>query len=48
MQFEEWGVDGFAVRYLTDYEAVESEAAEFRWQFMKKAGLIPKVGSPDE
>ena len=48
MQFAEWGVDGFAVRYLTDYEAVESEAAEFRWEFMKQTGLIPKVGSPDE
>ena len=43
MQFEEWGVDGFARRYLADYEAVESEAAEFRWQFMKQAGLIPDV-----
>jgi hypothetical protein len=41
MQFAEWGVDGFALRYLSDYEAVESEAAEFRWQFMKEAGLIP-------
>ncbi len=48
MQFAEWGVGGFATRYLTDYEAVESEAAEFRWQFMKQAGLIPKVGSPEE
>jgi hypothetical protein len=44
MQFAEWGVAGFATRYLSDYEAVESEAAEFRWQFMKEAGLIPKVG----
>jgi hypothetical protein len=46
MQFAEWGVDGFATRYLSDYEAVESEAAEFRWQFMKEAGLIPPVGLP--
>lgn len=43
MQFAEWGVDGFATRYLTDYEAVEREAAEFRWEFMRRAGLIPKV-----
>jgi hypothetical protein len=43
MQFAEWGVDGFAARYLQDYEAVEFEAAEFRWQFMKQAGLIPKT-----
>ena len=48
MQFAEWGVAGFATRYLRDYEAVESEAAEFRWQFMKSAGLIPKVGAPGE
>ena len=48
MQFEEWGIDGFARRYLADYEAVESEAAEFRWQFMKQAGLIPEVPSPAE
>jgi hypothetical protein len=45
MQFAEWGVGGFATRYLRDYEAVESEAAEFRWQFMKRAGLIPEVPS---
>ena len=48
MQFAEWGIDGFAARYLSDYEAVESEAAEFRWQFMKEAGLIPAVPSPGE
>jgi hypothetical protein len=48
MQFAEWGVQGFATRYLTDYEAVESEAAEFRWQFMKQAGLIPPVPNPGE
>jgi hypothetical protein len=48
MQFAEWGVDGFATRYLTDYEAVEAEAAEFRWQFMKKADLIPDVQSGAE
>lgn len=47
MQFEEWGVDGFARRYLSDYEAVEHEAAEFRWQFMKQAGLIPRVTEPE-
>jgi len=41
MQFAEWGIDGFATRYLTDYEAVEAEAAEFRWQFMRRAGLVP-------
>jgi hypothetical protein len=43
MQFAEWGVQGFALRYLQDYGAVETEAAEFRWQFMKRAGLVPPV-----
>jgi hypothetical protein len=45
MQFAQWGVDGFAARYLRDYEAVEREAAEFRWQFMKETGRIPQVPS---
>ena len=48
MQFKEWGVDGFARRYIGDYEAVEREAAEFRWEFMKQKGLIPEVGSTDD
>ena len=47
MQFEEWGVQGFATRYLSDSQAVENEAWEYRWQFMKQAGLIPEVRSPD-
>jgi hypothetical protein len=47
MQFKEWGVGGFATRYLRDYEAIEGEAAEFRWQFMKQAGLIPPVPAPE-
>ena len=47
MQFEQWGVEGFATRYLSDYAAVEMEANDFRWQFMKQAGLIPEVRSPD-
>jgi hypothetical protein len=45
MQFAAWGVSGFAARYLRDYEAVEFEAAEFRWQFMKEAGLIPAAAN---
>jgi hypothetical protein len=48
MQFEEWGVEGFAVRYLSDYQAVENEAQEFRWQFMKQAGLIPEVAPANQ
>jgi hypothetical protein len=48
MQFAEWGIDGFAARYLADYEAVEAEAWEFRWQFMKQAGLVPDVPGAHE
>jgi hypothetical protein len=48
MQFAEWGIDGFAARYLADYESVEAEAWEFRWQFMKQAGLVPDVPAAHE
>jgi hypothetical protein len=41
MQFASWGVAGFATRYLGDYEAVEKEAADYRWEFMKLRGLTP-------
>ena len=41
MQFATWGVGGFATRYLGDYEAVEKEAADYRWEFMKLRGLTP-------
>jgi hypothetical protein len=41
MQFADWGIAGFAARYLQDYEAVEGEAAEYRWQWMKLTGRIP-------
>ena len=48
MQFAEWGIDGFATRYLSDSGAVEQEAWDYRWEFMRQAGLIPEVRSPDE
>jgi hypothetical protein len=48
MQYAEWGVDGFAVRYVSDYEAVENDAWEFRWQFMKARGLTPEPAAPVE
>ena len=46
MQYADWGIDEFARRVLKDYSAVENEAAEFRWQFMKQAGLIPPPAAP--
>ena len=48
MQFQEWGVQGFATRYLNNSQAVENEANDYRWEFMKQAGLIPKVGGPNQ
>jgi hypothetical protein len=41
MQFGEWGIAGFATRYLRDYEAVEKDADDYRWEFMKRNGLTP-------
>jgi hypothetical protein len=48
MQFEEWGVEGFATRYLADSAAVEDVASEYRWQFMKLRGLVPAPSVPSE
>jgi hypothetical protein len=42
MQFEEWGVEGFAARYVGDYGAVEHEAAEFRWQWVQSTGWLER------
>jgi hypothetical protein len=28
MQYERWGIDGFAMRYLQDYDAIEQEARD--------------------
>jgi hypothetical protein len=48
MQFEEWGIEGFATRYLADSTAVEDVASEYRWQFMKLRGLVPTPSVPSE
>jgi Domain of unknown function (DUF4157) len=42
LQYRRWGIDGFAERYLADYGAVEFEAAEFRWQWMRATGRTPR------
>jgi hypothetical protein len=47
MQFAEWGIAEFASRYLRDYEAVERDAAEYRWEWMKLAGLTPRDEDTD-
>lgn len=43
MQYAEWGVAQFAARYVRDYEAVEREAAEYRWEWMTLTGRVPPV-----
>jgi len=48
MQFEEWGIEGFATRYLADSAAVEDVASEYRWQFMKLRGLVPAPSVPSQ
>jgi hypothetical protein len=42
MQFMRWGVSGFAAKYVEDYEAVEREAAEFRWEWMKRTDYLER------
>jgi len=41
MQYREWGIDGFVERYLADRAAVERDAWEFRWQWMKATNRVP-------
>jgi hypothetical protein len=48
MQYAEWGVTDFAARYVRDYEAVEREAAEYRWQWMKLTNRVPNTAQPAE
>lgn len=45
LQFDDWGIHGFATRYINDYEAIEFAANEYRWGYMKQAGLVPAVPS---
>ncbi|HSG65666.1 MAG TPA: DUF4157 domain-containing protein, partial [Gammaproteobacteria bacterium] len=41
MQYRDWGIEGFAARYLADHRTVEHEAREFRWRWMKATGRVP-------
>ena len=41
MQYREWGIEGFVGRYLADRAAVERDAWEFRWQWMKATNRVP-------
>jgi hypothetical protein len=43
-QYRDWGIAEFARRYLADYEAVEREAAEFRWSWMRATDRVPDPG----
>lgn len=35
MQYRQWGIEGFASRYLADHRAVEHEAKEFEYRWWK-------------
>jgi hypothetical protein len=48
MQFAEWGIDSFSARYLSDSGGVEQEAWDYRWEFMKQAGLVPEVAPANQ
>lgn len=41
MQYERWGIDGFAERFIADHRSIEREALEFRWSWMKATDRIP-------
>lgn len=45
MQYADWGITEFSSRYLTDYEAVEKDASDYRWEWMKRTGRVPQVTS---
>lgn len=47
MQFKRWGIREFARRYIGDYEAVEKEAVEFRWQWMKLTDRVPPTAEQE-
>jgi len=43
MQYRQWGIDGFAERFVDDRSTLEHDAREFRWSWMKATGRVPKV-----
>ena len=43
LQYRQWGVENFVDRYLADRAAVERDAWEFRWQWMKATGRVPEA-----
>lgn len=42
-QFMHFGVEGFAARYIANYNLLENDAAEYRWTWMKLTGRVPKA-----
>lgn len=36
MQYAEWGLEGFASRYLEDYAAIEAEASDYRRRWLDR------------
>lgn len=42
VQFRQWGIDEFAVRFIDDRRTIEHAAREFRWGWMKETGRVPR------
>jgi hypothetical protein len=40
-QFAAWGVAGFAERYIANHAGIETDAAEYRWTWMKITNRTP-------
>jgi hypothetical protein len=40
-QFMLWGIEGFAARYIANFNALENDAAEYRWTWMRQTGRVP-------
>ena len=47
MQYRDWGIEEFAARYLEDYAAVEREAAEYRWEWVKRTDWLERRKAPE-
>jgi len=43
MQYRQWGIDGFAERFVDDRRTLEHDAREFRWSWMKATGRVPRI-----
>jgi hypothetical protein len=43
IQYEAWGIEGFAERFVENHRVIEHDAREFRWSWMKATGRVPEI-----